>query len=270
MQPHLIISDIDGTLAVDHTKVTAPTVKVLNQLMAAGHQFYVASGRMYALAEFISSQVSPEAQIIASNGAVYDFNGHREHHLLGEEALTQIEQVTAKYELPAFYFSDNQVFYTKTPPKFIEKALMSFSPDQDVVTTVQLPDLPSLLAHEQEITNGFVLSPHDPAGLAHTMVELGATNLLHLSASNHDNIELIPKNVDKSTAIKELQEKTGIPASRTIVFGDGMNDIGMLQAAGISVAMANAVPEVSAAARFMTNANTEDGVARFLQNYFKL
>lgn len=52
--------------------------------------------------------------------------------------------------------------------------------------------------------------------------------------------------------------------------GDGQNDLGMLQSAKYSVAMDNALPEVKAAANYVTETNTNDGVAKFLQQHFEL
>ena len=269
MEPYLIISDVDGTLSIDHKHVTQPTIDTLNQLMDQGHSFYIATGRSHALAETMATQISPRAQIIASNGASYDFGGGRVHHLLGAPAITQIMQVTDQTGLPTFYFTDDAVYYTATPTPEEEKAMMVFSPDSNIMTVDQVSPT-ELLQHADEITNGFVLGLHNAEGLAKTMMLLGAGNLVHLSASNHDNIELIPKHVDKATAVKELQTKTGIPASRTIVFGDGMNDLGMLKEAGLSVAMGNAVDAVKEVARYQTATNLDDGVAKFLTQYFDL
>jgi Cof subfamily protein (haloacid dehalogenase superfamily) len=268
MEPHLIITDIDGTLAVDHQHVSPKTVAALNHAMDAGHQFFVATGRMYALAKIMADQVSDRAGVIGANGAVYDFAGERVHHLLGAEALTAVNDVTSAHGLSAFYFSDDNVYYTQTPPAFVEAALRVFEPSGLTVGVKQVGTLENLLKHEEEITNGIVISPRDAEGLEQSMADLRALNLMHLSASNHDNMELIPRGIDKATAIHELQQLSGIPAARTIVFGDGMNDIGMMKQAGISVAMGNAVPAVKDVAKYETAANTEDGIAKFLEEYF--
>ena len=59
-------------------------------------------------------------------------------------------------------------------------------------------------------------------------------------------------------------EHLGIPAARTVAFGDERNDCSMLRAVGLGVAMGNAVPEARAAADLIAAPNTEDGVAQVL------
>lgn len=62
MTPYLIVSDVDGTLAIDNTTITAHTSAVINQLLDRGHQFYLATGRMHALAENMAKQIGPRAR----------------------------------------------------------------------------------------------------------------------------------------------------------------------------------------------------------------
>ena len=64
-----------------------------------------------------------------------------------------------------------------------------------------------------------------------------------------------------------LAEQLGLPASALMACGDGGNDTAMVAAAGLGVAMANAFPEVKAAARYVTASNNEDGVARAVETF---
>ena len=74
---------------------------------------------------------------------------------------------------------------------------------------------------------------------------------------------------DKGNALKKLQEKLHILPEETMAFGDNMNDIGMLRAAGESYAVENAVPELKAMATAVIGGNDSDGVARWLEsNYY--
>lgn len=269
MAKYLIVTDVDGTLAVDHQHVSPKTSAILRQLMAAGHEFYLATGRMYALAKMIAEQVAETAEIIASDGAVYDFNGERVHHLLGKDAIRESLVESEARGLAAIYFSDDALYFTHLPKQLVEEGLANFMPQGAKIAVREMADVPALLAHEDEITNGIVLSATDEEPIDAARKALEAKDLLHISASTPTNLELIPQHIDKAVALKELQAKTGIPASRTIVFGDGKNDMGMMQGADVSVAMGNAVPEVKAIARYETRSNTEDGIAYFLERFFK-
>ncbi|KLI75758.1 MULTISPECIES: Cof-type HAD-IIB family hydrolase [Lacticaseibacillus] len=264
MSKYLIVSDIDGTLTANHHDVTVNTAQALENAVAAGAAFYVATGRMHALAEVVAKQFQPDASIIASNGAVYDFS-----HTLGEDALTAVEEVSADLNLNALYFSDDTVYFTGTLPPAIEAAARRFAPKSVEIKVVGVPSIKELLTHAAVITNGIIFGPNDTKALDAGKTALEARDVLHVSASEHTNLELIPKHVDKANAVRELQEKTGIAPDHTIAFGDGLNDLGMLQAAGVSVAMGNAVPEVKRVARYVTDTNVDDGVAHFLTEFFE-
>lgn len=71
--------------------------------------------------------------------------------------------------------------------------------------------------------------------------------------------------INKGGAVKLLQESLGITPEETMVFGDQMNDIEMMQQAYYSFAVGNARPEVKAAARFQADVNVKDGVLKVLR-----
>lgn len=60
----------------------------------------------------------------------------------------------------------------------------------------------------------------------------------------------------------------GLAPACAVAFGDGTNDMTMIRSAGIGVAMANAEPEVLAAADLVAPSNQEDGVAQVLSRWF--
>ena len=70
----------------------------------------------------------------------------------------------------------------------------------------------------------------------------------------------------KSRALRAVASACGIALSDTIAIGDGHNDISMLQAAGVGIAMGNASESVRHAADYVTTSNEEDGVARAIMH----
>ena len=90
---------------------------------------------------------------------------------------------------------------------------------------------------------------------------------LAVSASTFNNLELNSANAHKGLALKRFAEHLGLGLENCMAFGDGANDLTMIQAAGIGVAMSNACPEVLAAADYVTLSNDEDGVAAALAHF---
>lgn len=88
-----------------------------------------------------------------------------------------------------------------------------------------------------------------------------------VSSSISNNIEINDKKATKGEALHFLCRHLGIGIEETMSFGDGSNDLSMIRAAGIGVAMANAEEPLKAAADYVTAANDEDGVARAIEKF---
>ena len=78
-------------------------------------------------------------------------------------------------------------------------------------------------------------------------------------------LEVIPKEIHKGQGLEEVCRVLGVSLEETVAFGDAQNDIPMIQAAGVGVAMGNACPELKEAADRVTLTNNEDGIARALE-----
>ena len=87
------------------------------------------------------------------------------------------------------------------------------------------------------------------------------------TSSSPQNIELNQMSANKGQALLDLADRLGVPHEKTIAFGDGLNDITMIRAAGIGIAMDNAEPAVKAAADWITASCDEDGVAAGVERF---
>jgi Cof subfamily protein (haloacid dehalogenase superfamily) len=99
------------------------------------------------------------------------------------------------------------------------------------------------------------------AAVAARFPELAVTN------STRNNLEINIGTAHKGRALARFAEHLGLALSNCIAFGDGVNDLSMIKAAGVGVAMANACPEVLDAADCVTVSNDEDGVAAALRRF---
>lgn len=78
-------------------------------------------------------------------------------------------------------------------------------------------------------------------------------------------IEIMAQNIDKAKSLDCLVRELGIKQEEVIAFGDGYNDLTMIEYAGLGVAMANAVDGVKEKADVVTKSNDEDGIAYMLK-----
>ena len=88
-----------------------------------------------------------------------------------------------------------------------------------------------------------------------------------VTSTTWNNLELNIASANKGVALARLAAHLGLSSANCIAFGDGRNDLTMIEAAGVGVAMANAHPDVRAAADDVTLSNDEDGVAAALVRY---
>ena len=81
-----------------------------------------------------------------------------------------------------------------------------------------------------------------------------------------DNVEVTAQGVDKGEALLALADQLGIPRSETMAVGDSENDRALLEKAGVSAAMANAMPSIQASADYVSQADCDaDGVAELFE-----
>ena len=101
----------------------------------------------------------------------------------------------------------------------------------------------------------------DVQKLGRIRAALGADGDLEISASWWNNLEFLAKGVHKGSAVAALAERLNLTMDQVMAVGDNENDLSMLDAAGVSVAMGNAAEHVKARAMHVTRSNQEDGVA---------
>ena len=101
---------------------------------------------------------------------------------------------------------------------------------------------------------------------AYPLEELRALEGLELTSSNDHDFEVVPAGVDKGVALAQLAQRYGVPLDQCAAVGDSDNDLAMLQAAGVPIAMGNASQAVKDLALRVVADNGQDGVAAAILN----
>ena len=133
------------------------------------------------------------------------------------------------------------------------------------------PDLKEYLAEQGRDVQKIMLFARDPAVRDRILADIQTHfDDLAVSTSTFNNLEINVATAHKGRAIERFAAHFGWTLANCMAFGDGLNDLSMVKMAGTGVAMANAAPEVRAAADYVTLSNDEDGVAAALRHFMSL
>lgn len=268
MQNTLYVSDLDGTLLGPQGRVTDFTARVINRLVDRGVRFTYATARSLYSSGAVTQGLTKRLPVILYNGAFARWadTGEDVASLGFSTAQRQaVEKILESRGLsPLVYTVDGGAERVRWRP---DRA----SPGVARYIASRKGDPRLLPAQEASLYEGEVFyftcigrrEELLPAWEALRREE-GACALLQEEIYQPGEfwLEVMPAGATKANGARRLKE--GLGCSSMVCFGDGLNDLPLLQAADHACAVANAVPELRAAADEVIPSNAQDGVAKWL------
>ena len=257
----LICTDLDGTLLKKDKTISAENYAAIEYFKREGGYFTFVTGRVPCVSRMIYEMVNPNAPIGCTNGAaIYDFEKN-EYLWSTTVAPHYKELITAVIE--AVPSAGAQVS--------THDAVYFCRENESMVKFRQRTGAPNLVVDyktfDEPITK--VLFGEEDGENIQKIIEL-LNN--HPKANDFDYIrsermlyEIVPRGASKGNLLIKLAEILGIDRSKTIAVGDYNNDVSMIEAAGVGIAVANAVPEAKAAADIVTVSNEEHAIAKIIE-----
>ena len=258
----LIATDVDGTLVKDGTLAINPQYyQVIEELTARGIHFVVCSGRQYISIEKLFRPIRENLMCVTDGGTVI-----RSH--------TQILKV---YELQEELWKAIQMDVRANPVLDQVIATPDYSIAEDAGSRMftwlrdsygyRMKEVPNLgeVENEQVIK----LSVYHPTSCEEICTPEFIPkwkDQVSIACAGKEWVDCVALGASKGTAIKWLQQYWGILPEETMAFGDNLNDIEMLKAAGESYAVGNAREECKAVAGHVIKPYSEDGVLEILKS----
>lgn len=254
----LVVTDMDGSLLSDAKQLPPDFFEVFAELKRRNIFFAVASGRQYYTLVQDFYDIRESVYFMAENGTYVVFRDEVLHvdaiaHENVVELVEQARQIQDAYLIlcckNGAYAESNDIRFLNEARKYYRK--LEVVPDatlvKDEVLKVTLCDFRNAefnsLKYFGKYTDRF-------------KVAVGAERYL----------DIINPTANKGNALRELQQKLGVTADETLVFGDYLNDLEMMQAAIYSYAMKNAHPEIIQVSNFITEFdNNENGVTQTIR-----
>ena len=259
MQYDLVVADMDGTLLRDDKTLSERTLRAIRRYQDAGGHFTIATGRCYEGTGRYMKDLDLRSPYVLLNGCLVHDPTTGADILCRRLPVPVLEQIWPVLEEHGL----NVVVYD--PRKATTRAMNEMVAEHqrhDGIGLVVAPDLgPTTLGDMVK-----VLTIAAPSILDRVEAIVTSTKAqVRMVRSYPHYLEFLPESGGKGAALEALRVHLGIPRERTMAIGDGLNDLDLLQAAGCSVAMANAHPAVKAVADRLTTSNMEDGVAHVLE-----
>jgi len=258
----LLVCDLDGTLLGDSMTLDPALVEAFRRAAARGLTISLATGRMPAAADAYRDELGITAPVIYYNGAVVRGGGGPDLLSLTlprgvlRRAWTMISQAPVH---PIFYRDDRLFCAERTLP------VRRYCEEEGL--TVDVIDDPDFLGLGAFIKSLLIGHPRDLDIVRAELTPLVAEHA-RLVRTRRDYLEIIPVEASKGAALARLAAHLGVPIERVVAAGDQENDLEMLRAAGVGVAMAHAPEPVRRAADRVAPVAAEGGLLRVLGELF--
>lgn len=268
----LLALDLDGTLLTTDKRLTPENEAALRRAAEAGIEIVPATGRFFgAMPEAVRS-LPYLHYAITVNGA--QVRSVRDGCVLFRAELPwqrAVAVMTFLDSLPVIYdcYSDDWGWMTKSLyDRAADFAPHRYSLELLQTTRTPVPELKAHLAAVQHDVQKIQMFFRDQDLREKTMRQLAERfPELIVTSSLPRNVELNHIEAQKGVALRKLAAHLHLTMEETMAFGDDLNDVSMLQAAGIGVAMGNAGPEAKAAADVLTAPCDENGVAQAIDRW---
>lgn len=262
----LIGVDLDGTLLNSKNEISNYSKEVIYKALDQGNKVALITGRDYYSSIHIAKELFSRTDgglLASSNGAnVYDLKSSKTviNHLIKKEIVKDIISFSRNLGLTYFIYKDNKVLVDK-----IETYDIDYIHTKNKIDIVVVDNL------EDEVNEGLnkVVISGKPDKIRENIEKIKGrfSNEINPVHSMPQFIDCIPAGINKGICINELGKYYNIDRKDIVSFGDGINDIEMLEASGIAVSMGNAVDSVKKISDYVGLSNHEDGVAKFIENY---
>ncbi|MBO5338032.1 MAG: Cof-type HAD-IIB family hydrolase [Lachnospiraceae bacterium] len=268
----VLFSDMDGTLLLNNSTISPAMKAAIGRITASGHHLVLSSGRpLPSILEVceLAGLTFPNMLIISNNGAlVYSCDSKQpilEHKLAQDDIRKIVAAANAagihihgytESEIVCYHDNEELRFYTRRihmPLKCVENIADALPDGSYKLQMIHLTDRTVL-----ERFRDSLLADSDLQGRIQAFF------------SNDQYLEILPIAADKGSALRFVTDYLPVLRTNTFAAGDAENDISMLDAAHIGVAMENATDAVKAHGDIITEkSNNEDGLIEIFEKYFQ-
>lgn len=285
----LVAIDLDGTMLNSYGVVTENTKKIIKEKIEKGIEIIIASGRPIDSIKAIAKEIGSKNYFIGGNGAViYDIQKDKiiYEKYMPKEKVLEIVKTCEENSITYNVYTDKTILATtlKYNVLYYHKENLK-KPEDKKTNIIMVKDMYDYISKMKEEKFLKITICDDTKSVFNSIMrkikQIGDIEVLDVSHMSRKIIrqgteevpieyyytEISSKNVDKWDAIEFLMEKMQIKKEEVIAIGDNMNDKKMIQNAGLGIVMEGSTPTITNLAKYVTDTNNNEGVAKALEKF---
>jgi Cof subfamily protein (haloacid dehalogenase superfamily) len=266
MPYRLLVADIDGTLVNAAREITPPVHAAVAEARARGVRVCLATGRIWPSARpFVEALGADPPAILYNGGLVYDFVRDEvwlRAPLPTRHALDVLRILRGHREVQPHLYVDDRVYIPTMT------AATDIYQKKDSLRTEPVGDLADWLqADPGRVPMKILMIGERPALEAVVRDIDGLPYAVNHVFSETIYLEVLPPGVSKGTALAAMAARLGVPREAIVAVGDNLNDLAMIEYAGLGVAMGNAPEALRARADAVAPSNDAHGLQEVIERY---
>lgn len=261
VKPRLVAIDVDDTLLTEELVVPKAAVEAIAAARKGGVRVVLATGRMYA-------SVRPHALAAGVDGPIIAYNGGLVRALDGETLQHRPVPLPEALELVALAEEHDLCLNVYVDDRLYVRRMDEHASYYVSIAQVPAHVTPDLRAALTAAPTKVLLVADPPVAEAWRLRLAEAyAGRLSVARSKPRFVEITALGVNKGVALAELAAALAIERAEVMAIGDSLNDLAMLEWAGLSVAVGNAVHEVKAKVDYVTAGNAAEGVTEAFHRF---
>lgn len=272
----LVALDLDGTLFDNSSRISKRNLTAIRSITDKGIHVVISTGRPFEGIPFDQIKGTGINYAITANGSgIYEISTGKclYENAMDEELVTPILNFLLTRDIHMDAFIGGKGY---TPVQCVETAQKLTVPSSIknyIITTRTRLDNILQFIHENQLKVQKMTLNFYPAADG-TLIDRETVRKFLVSnpsittvCGGYNNLEFTRADTNKGVGLRKLAEILGVNPDATMAIGDTENDLAIIEAAGIGVAMGNATDAVKARADYVTTTNTKDGVAAAIEHF---
>ncbi len=271
MEIKLIALDLDGTTLSSRKNISERNRAAMESSAAMGVNIVVATGRPFSALPKDVFEIDAIRYMLTSNGA--SITDVKEKKTFYENCISanSVEKAVAllkRYDYVLEGFVRGEAYIQKDYYEYVKRTGKSFR-DANYILETRKPveDIYEFLLENKEHVENINVNFEDISDKPKMYEELVKLPDVTITSSLKNNLEIGGATTSKAQALKKMGELLGIKQDEMMAVGDSPNDIEMLKASGMPVAVGNAEDEVKEHAAYISADNDNDGVAEAIEKF---